>query len=353
MDANEIATLVGELEDRVERLRALYDQYFMGIERLEPLILRKEVDRRIWQLRREPIRNTALRFKLQTVVQRYNTHQQHWQRICREIENGTYFRDVSRAAARFGEAALTAMGRKRQKMFEKGAALRAGRDSARAEAKPPSEQPEGEPTRRILRSTDGGGEPPPAQSPSGGPTGERATGLAPVVPLDPPLGLDLESLADLAPLAEQLIDRLDRPNQVEEEPSEPRHQSLSDLAPLAEQLIDELDRQHAKGDPFAGPQAPPPNAPTPPPVRRRSIVPPRPRPEPEDLTATRLRELYGAYVDARRRCHESTAGITFERLTANLKRTADVLRTKHPGRQVAFEVVIKNGSAVLKAIVKG
>ena len=38
----------------------------MGIERLEPLILRKEVDRRLWVLRSEQIRNTGMRFKLQT-----------------------------------------------------------------------------------------------------------------------------------------------------------------------------------------------------------------------------------------------------------------------------------------------
>jgi len=48
LDSKEIAELIKELEDRVERLRALYDQYFMGIERLEPLTLRKDLDRRLW-----------------------------------------------------------------------------------------------------------------------------------------------------------------------------------------------------------------------------------------------------------------------------------------------------------------
>ena len=39
------------------------------------------------------------------IIQRYNTFQQYWQRICREIENGTYKRDLGRAAERFGAAA--------------------------------------------------------------------------------------------------------------------------------------------------------------------------------------------------------------------------------------------------------
>src|SRR4051812_23222366 len=101
----------------------------MGIERIEPLILRKDVDRRLWMLRREQIRNTGLRFKLQTTVQRYNSYQQYWARICREIENGTYQRDVKRAADKFGDAAAsTALGRRRQKMFERGLARKEERD---------------------------------------------------------------------------------------------------------------------------------------------------------------------------------------------------------------------------------
>src|SRR6185436_2174204 len=74
---------VEELELRVERLRALYDQYFMGIEKIEPMVQRKDVDRRLWLLRREQIRNTGLRFKFNQVVSRYNTFGMYWQRTIR------------------------------------------------------------------------------------------------------------------------------------------------------------------------------------------------------------------------------------------------------------------------------
>ena len=132
MEAGELEVAIEELGERVERLRALYDQYFMGIEKIEPLIYRKDVDRRLWVLRREQVRNAVLRFKLQTVNSRYNTYQQYWARICRQIEDGTYTRDVNRATARFGDVATTTLARKRQKMFEKGAVRKAEREAWRA-----------------------------------------------------------------------------------------------------------------------------------------------------------------------------------------------------------------------------
>ncbi|WP_437861612.1 MXAN_5187 C-terminal domain-containing protein [Sorangium sp. So ce363] len=118
MESGEVERELEELETRIERLRALYEQYFMGIERLEPLIPRKDVERRIWVMRREQIRNTGLRFKFQMLIQRYNTFQQYWGRISREIENGTYRRDVIRAAKRVGaKEALTIVGRKRAERY--------------------------------------------------------------------------------------------------------------------------------------------------------------------------------------------------------------------------------------------
>lgn len=117
MEAAEIEILVDELETRVDRLRALYEQYFMGIEKIEPLIPRKDIERRIYVLRRVQIRNTALRFRFNNTIQRLNTMQQYWMRIVREIENGTYKRDVRRAAARFGADAITGAAKKRLGKF--------------------------------------------------------------------------------------------------------------------------------------------------------------------------------------------------------------------------------------------
>ncbi|MEO8799763.1 MAG: hypothetical protein ABI551_17850, partial [Polyangiaceae bacterium] len=63
MEQAQIEELVGEIETRVDRLRSLYEQYFMGIEKMEPLVPKKDVERRFQVLRKEQIRNTALRFR--------------------------------------------------------------------------------------------------------------------------------------------------------------------------------------------------------------------------------------------------------------------------------------------------
>lgn len=100
---SELETALVELEQRVDRLRASYEQYFLGYEKIEPGVLRKDVDRRFTALRKHQIRNTALRFRFNVITQRFNTYSMYWTRICRQIEEGTYKRHVVKAARRFGK----------------------------------------------------------------------------------------------------------------------------------------------------------------------------------------------------------------------------------------------------------
>lgn len=101
-EKDELTIAIETLESKIDRLRALYDQYFMGIEKVEPLIARKDVERLINELRKQRIRNTALRFKFQQQIQRYTLYVSYWQRIARQIEEGTYQRDIKRAKDKFG-----------------------------------------------------------------------------------------------------------------------------------------------------------------------------------------------------------------------------------------------------------
>ncbi|HEX2572441.1 MAG TPA: hypothetical protein VH877_23040 [Polyangia bacterium] len=89
-----------DLEARIERVRALYEQYFLGIERCEPLVPRKEVQRLFAQLGQRTVNNTAWRFRYQVLLQRWNTHLQRWGKVVREIEAGTYLPHVARAKRR-------------------------------------------------------------------------------------------------------------------------------------------------------------------------------------------------------------------------------------------------------------
>ncbi|MEQ9324777.1 MAG: hypothetical protein RIF41_36765, partial [Polyangiaceae bacterium] len=108
MELNEYKQTIEDLEPKVERLKSLYQQYFMGIEKIPPHVLKKDVERTIWRLRRIRLQNTQAKFKFQQIIQRYNTYSQYWSRILREIEKGTYKRDIVKAAKRFGKDAATA-----------------------------------------------------------------------------------------------------------------------------------------------------------------------------------------------------------------------------------------------------
>lgn len=100
MTPKEFEIMLSDAEVQLSRIKHLYEQYFQGIERIEPQIPRKQFDRMLHQLRKTQPRNTALRFRFQTLIQRYTTLQTYWKRIARQIEEGTYRRDLLRARKR-------------------------------------------------------------------------------------------------------------------------------------------------------------------------------------------------------------------------------------------------------------
>lgn len=100
MTPKEFEIVLSDAEIQLSRVKHLYEQYFQGIERMEPQIPRKRLDRSLHQLRKSQPRNTALRFRFQTLIQRYTTLQTYWRRIARQIEEGTYRRDLLRARKR-------------------------------------------------------------------------------------------------------------------------------------------------------------------------------------------------------------------------------------------------------------
>lgn len=313
MNLQEIEVQIREIEERVDRLRALYEQYFSGIEKLEPLILRKEVDRRLWALRKVQIRNTALRFKLQTIVQRYNTFQQYWARICRDIENGTYHRDVAKAAKRFGDAAAqTALGKKRQAMFERGIQRRKERDAAREKSQAEHDTAES-PLSAVAE--------PSVPSPT-----ESQPSVSGTRPLVQPSGLV--------------------PPQVP--PSQPGAGARPGMGGIGGPRVNPFHR-----NPFAEPGAPqkvvePPSRPGPRPVPPPSATGPDGGP-----SEARLRQIYSDYVETKRQCQESTASITFESLAKSLRGATSQIQAKHKAKAVDFEVVVRDGKTVLKPVVKG
>ncbi len=76
------------LYQNIMRLKREYEQYFSRILDREPLELRREVERAILRYTSTPINNTALKFRLNTVVATFNSYRQYWNRMLRAMEEG-------------------------------------------------------------------------------------------------------------------------------------------------------------------------------------------------------------------------------------------------------------------------
>ncbi len=87
-----------ELESDIAHLKFAYEQYFMGLERLAPLDEFEAVSKKVRAATVEQISNTALRFQRNNLVAKFNSYLGYWNRIMRQIEEGTYKRDRLRAA---------------------------------------------------------------------------------------------------------------------------------------------------------------------------------------------------------------------------------------------------------------
>jgi hypothetical protein len=395
MDASEIDRELDELQSKTELLRALYEQYFMGFERTEPLAQRKDVERRVKNLRRAELRNTAQRFKLNTLVQRFNTMQQHWTRVVREIENGTYRRDVIRAAARFGEGALTVLGQKKTRGVAAAIAkAQAGRsvegtfelaaaDLIEDEDDAPTPPKLGAPPPNPRSGLPTMGAPPPNPRSGLPPTSGLGQGDLPVVGPPPQqreaafgeIDLDFDAPpARPAPAAKPLLPLAPPPRAAPPVQVKPPAVNVPPKPPAAPALsggFGVLDLHLQEDEPFGAlpPRPAVPSSPISPgsgirpgsvPSPGSMLHPPALRPPPvasppavaRELPDQRLRQIYAQYVATKRSTQESTAGVTFEKLAASLRAQADKLKSAHPNKSVDYEVVVKDGKTHLKPVLK-
>jgi len=344
MSPDELEQALEELELRLERLRALYEQYFLGFEKIEPAVARKDVDRRIYLMRREKIRNTGKRFKLQTLIQRYNTFQQYWQRICREIENGTYKRHLLRAERQLSpEQQLTIAARRR---FGK--------------------------TRSV---------PPPAEVFAAAAAESRTSRPAPPLPGEPVAPMAMAAAPMASPIAASSLPPAIREKQQAPSPTRPpKYESLEldmgflgswvppapkpspqagvrppDVAVPAEQP----KPRDGAAKPKSSPKAAPPPAGRP--AGLRAQPPPKPaRPGAArdaagagggSMSDDRVREIQ-ARLNQLKKDNREAGQVSFESLAKTIRATETQLRSQYKNRKIDFEVVVKDGKAIVKPKVR-
>jgi len=311
MDAKQYEALVVDAEGRLKRLRALYDQWFAGIERIEPQQLRKELDTVLTQLRREQTRNTALKFRFNQVVQRYTTYTTYWRRIARQIEEGTYKRDVLRAK-RLAEQLPSSEPpppRKDGYDLDVDVDIESAVDGALGEA---------------MRSVES--KPPAAATPAARPTPRPM----PISPFAMPAG-------DTQP-------GVPFPEPARSFPPPVRPAGAPPAVP--------------SGPAAARPGAPPipPGAkrpPPPPPAAGARPAPPSPAAAPSaaGIGDDHMRKIYERYVEARRQNQESTS-VKFESVASSVRGMMPKLMQKHAGKNIDFEIVVKDGKVALKPVAR-
>jgi hypothetical protein len=293
MTPKEFEIMLSDAEVQLSRIKHLYEQWFQGIERIEPQIPRKQFDRKLHELRKVKPRNTAIRFRFQTLIQRYTTLQTYWRRIARQIEEGTYRRDLLRA-------------RRRRE------AIRAEREQQQRRSSNPVE-------------------------------------------LDPNADLNMDELiADASDRMDELLEApepsskvatldLEAPEATVPEKPAPRARPVtaakSDQAavrfgkPQSRRPVQRREKSDAAITPSRR---------APPPIAARSKGP----------GEARMRQIYDSYVEAKRSNNERTDKIDYETVAKSLKKMVPKLDRKHKGKRVDFKVVVKDGKVGIKPVVK-
>jgi hypothetical protein len=91
---------MNRLEATIEQLKIQYEQYFVDVLPRPPDQLHVEVRRQIKELLKAPFKNSADRFRLRTLVHRFQTYHTYWERVNKQREEGTYVKDLFKAEMR-------------------------------------------------------------------------------------------------------------------------------------------------------------------------------------------------------------------------------------------------------------
>ncbi|HSN30946.1 MAG TPA: hypothetical protein VLT45_31890, partial [Kofleriaceae bacterium] len=101
----DVEELLDGVDKTLDRLKTLYEQYFLGIQKQAPAYIHSDVERKLRDLQQLQLRNTGLRYRLTSLQAKFGAYNSYWRRTLRQIENGTYIRNLSkvgRQAARNG-----------------------------------------------------------------------------------------------------------------------------------------------------------------------------------------------------------------------------------------------------------
>ncbi len=326
LKSEDINELLDELVKRIDRLKVLYEQYFLGIQRTPPNQLHRELERRIRELTQANIRNTGVRFRFTTLSQKFAAYNTYWSRTLKQMEAGTYVRDVAR------------VGRE---------ALRSGKEvPEELLAKMPKAMRE-----RILRDQE-------KMNDRARVLEEREQGLRESGKVRENKPGNVHQLD-----ASDLLDDFDLDSifssMVADEPKAsgmPEGEGDFHMGGFGEDTIEDAPRRPAPATApatatVAAPapaRAPAPRSPVPRPAAPAPPVPSAVKPPP-GMSEAEGQALYKRYKKARELVGENTSGLSYDKLMTSLNKQTPKILEQHQAKGVSFDVVVKGDRVVLKA----
>ncbi len=327
-----------ELDAELAELRAAYEQYFMGNDRLPPLKKHEGFKKQYMKLKSSFVRQTAAKFRIESIGQKLLTFERLWERTIQQIEAGTYKRDVMR------------LKRHQKKDERKKQTSDSDSDSDSDfdvdEDLDLSDLDDGaDDLSSALAAAEAAASARVAAAPQVKPVTGIAPSIMPVTPAGgvrpvvttPPLGLK-PLTPPIAPLTPAIPPRPSGPPKIS--------------APLATGIAPAIRPAVSTS---SNPAIRPPVTGSNPALRPAAVAPPRPPTAgggDGGLSDTKVKAIYDAYVMAKKRCGEDTKAVTLDSVANSLRKQVPELMKQHNAKTVEFKVVIKDGKAVLRALPK-
>jgi hypothetical protein len=343
------------IEEALVALKVKYEHYFLGNERLPPAREHEDLKKRLMKLKASFVRNTAAKFRVQSIATKFGTYERLWSRTLLEIENGTYHRDVAKARRRAQQAekAKARSAKGPVELSEQDADFDVEEIEELHEEVPPP--PVAKPVPAVAPVS------PPKGLPSIAPVVPPvAPAVAPLIPAVAPL---VPAIKPVAPAVAPLVPSIAPAVAPLVPPVAPRIAPVAGA--VAKPAVGPRTGTPVAGTPAVGtPGAGVPGAGGPPRTVSRPAVPavakpagsapPRPAAASGsgELSEDKLKAVYDAYVSAKRRNKEDTSKMSYDNVAATLRKQVPELIKQHNAKSVEFKVVIKDGKAVLKAVPK-
>jgi hypothetical protein len=329
-----------ELDTELAELRAAYDSYFMGNDRLPPVKKHEGFKKQWMKLKGTFVRQTAAKFRIESIGQKLLTFERLWDRTIKEIEAGTYKRDLARLRRHGGPAVKKSAAPDSDFDVDEDLDISdLGEDDDLSAALAVAEAAAARPALPAIKSVA------PAITPL-----TPSKGVAPAIAaLTPPNGL--KPLTPPIPVAPAAPPRPSGPPKIS--------------APLATGVTPAFKPASSTGatpalkpagSTGATPALRPPSTTGATAAFKPAASPPARPAGPVGgeggLSDTKVKAIYDAYVMAKKRCGEDTRAVTLDSVASSLRKQVPELMKQHNAKTVEFKVVIKDGKAVLRALPK-